>query len=369
MTRKCLLTIFSILLLFVFEFSAHAEDNQQANKYVAPQEISLGVILPLSGDAALWGEATRNGITLAIESLEPQVKEKVKVYYEDDMMEPKNTISAFKRLVAQRKINRLILWSSGTSKSVAHLAEAQHIPTMAIASDQTICRNRKYVKCIWVTPEVEVNAIVKEATKRGYKNIISIYTIQEAALAVKDAFNKAKGDKLNNAYNEEVPQSEKDFRSIITKMLQVKDASAIFAVLMPGQVGLFARQVRELGIKLPIFGVETFENQEELKVAQGALEGGWFATSADADNQFTVIYKERFPKSTLITAPQAYDALKLLVQPLNSNSESMDSQIDFLNNLKDYPGASGIFSANGQGGFSLPASLKEIQGQEFVVLK
>lgn len=43
--------------------------------------------------------------------------------------------------------------------------------------------------------------------------------------------------------------------------------------------------------------------------------------------------------------------------------------IGFLRGLKDYPGASGVFSATGDGRFTLPATLKMVKGDEFVEVR
>jgi len=68
----------------------------------------------------------------------------------------------------------------------------------------------------------------------------------------------------------------RDFRPFINKLKTKKDLDAIFVELFFGQPGLFAKQAKELGVKLPLFNVETFEDINELKLSEGALVGHWY---------------------------------------------------------------------------------------------
>jgi len=45
--------------------------------------ITIGVILPLTGDAAIYGQAMKNGIDLAYHN--SKIKDNIKLVYEDDL--------------------------------------------------------------------------------------------------------------------------------------------------------------------------------------------------------------------------------------------------------------------------------------------
>jgi len=44
-----------------------------------------------------------------------------------------------------------------------------------------------------------------------------------------------------------------------------KNLDAIFINLLPGQCGLFAKQAKEMGFKVPLLDVEIFEDPSEFK--------------------------------------------------------------------------------------------------------
>lgn len=104
----------------------------------------IAAILPFSGDLANIGLAFRNGIEMALESLPPHVRSQYQVEYEDDGLQPSKSVSAFQKLIHSGKIDLLLNFSSNTSKALAPLAERNKVPFLAVASDSTISRGKKF---------------------------------------------------------------------------------------------------------------------------------------------------------------------------------------------------------------------------------
>ena len=64
--------------------------------------IGIGAVMILSGEGATWGEASRNGMALAIEDINKSggvLGRPFKGIYEDDQSDPKAAVSAFNKLV------------------------------------------------------------------------------------------------------------------------------------------------------------------------------------------------------------------------------------------------------------------------------
>lgn len=339
------ITLF-ILLSFIFTNSSFADD-----------QFKIGVALALTGEGANAGNACKNGITLALEHLPEDLKNKVSVELEDDGMVPKNTVSAFNKLVDLSKVNAMISFTSGCSNSVAPLAEKKQIPLLAIATDPKVVKDKKFAFNIWVTPETESKLLAEEIIKRKIKNIAKISAIHDMYIAVNKTMDETFGDKVKTVFNEEYSSDAKDFKPFLTKLKLHKDVEAVFVGLWFGQVGIFAKQAKELGIKLPLVGYELFEDPNEIKLSAGGLVGQFYVNTDDAVDSFMKEYNARFPNAAGLGAANCHDAVILFANAYKQNN-SPEKIVEYLENLKDFSGALGVYSSTGDHRFSIPATMK-----------
>ena len=210
---------------------------------------------------------------------------------------------------------------------------------------------------MWVTPDAEAKLTVKEALRRGYKKIAIAATTQDGMLSARDSFLEYSSGQLEIELNEEFPPELKDFKSFIAKLRNLNELDGLCLFLMPGQLGVFAKQVRNQRIDLPLFGIESFEDINEVKVAEGALDGQWYVSAADPGKSFMTEYHEHFPNAATWGAANAHDIALLIGAALQKGS-SRKSINDFLHNLKDFTGALGTYSSTADNRFTLPASVR-----------
>lgn len=331
-------------------------------------EFKIGIIIALSGDWAHFADGASKAASLALEKLPAKLKPKVKLIFEDDQLSPARAVSAFQKLRNLDRVDAVITWSSGTSKAVAPLAEQSQLPMIAIASDPTVSRGRTYVFSLWVTPESQSVLLVTEALKKGYSRIARITTVHDGTIACREAFDRENNKRIEVALDAEYHSPEKDFRTYITKLKALKGVDAIMALLNPGQLGLFAKQAREAGLTLPLFGYEMFEDTSEMQIAEGALEGAWFVTSGDSEATFLDVFHAAYPGAATLTASNVFDAVALFAQ-LGETTTTSASVVKKLRELKDYHGTTGVFSATGDNRFSLPAALKQVEKSQIVPLR
>lgn len=327
--------------------------------------VRVGVILPLSGDSASIGVSIKNGITMAYDKLPAETRSKITLLFEDDQLNPAMTVTAFQKLLNMDRIDVLITGYSGPSKAVAQLAEQKKIPQIAIASDPQIVRGKQYVMNFWVTPEEEARAALSEALKRGYKRIARITAIQQGFLAIKAGFDQQNSGRLRIEIDEEYNPETRDFKTFLAKVKSRNDLDAIFVLLMVnGQTGIFARQAGEMGITLPLFNVEGFEDKNEQNLSQGALVGHWYSTNDDPSGRFLDEYQKRFPAASVFAAGNGHDALLLLAAAVEKNPDSQAIN-SFLHGVKNFNGALGQFSATSDNRFTLPATVKVVTEHGF----
>jgi branched-chain amino acid transport system substrate-binding protein len=76
-----------------------------------PDTVTIGAILPLTGSAAPYGKNARRGIELALEEINANGGvngKKVKVLYEDSKTEPKEAVSALRKLHSSSGVKFII---------------------------------------------------------------------------------------------------------------------------------------------------------------------------------------------------------------------------------------------------------------------
>ncbi len=327
----------------------------------AENEFRVGVIVPLSGGGAQLGNALKNGIELAYAGLSAKEQARLKLYFEDDQMQSMNSISALNKLIANEKINMLISVTSGTSNALAPLAERAGMPHIAVASDGKISRDKKYVVNFLVTPEEEARVVQLEVKRRGYKRVARFTTTQDGCLAVRDRMdldNSAKD--VDYVIDEDLPLETKDFRSLATKIRNTPKLDAIGMLCLQSHCGVLARQIREAGVKLPLFGFHTIEDRNEIKQSGGALVGAWYVTSADPTPEFKKEYLAKYADDSLMyVAGHGYDSVLMIQEALKEGGDK-DTVNKFLHTVQNFKGALGTYSASGDNRFLLPAMVKEI---------
>lgn len=325
--------------------------------------IKIGMIAGLTGGAADFGKASVLGARFAIDQLPKEIKERVKLFIEDDGLDNKKSALAFNKLVDTHKVDAIIGTFSGGGKTVSPLASRAKIPFLSIASDPAISMNNCCSFNIWVSPERETRLLLNEIKKRGYKSVGIISSIQDGALAARDSFlDQSKGE-VQVAYDIEIPMDELDLKSYALKVKSITQPDVIIIALFPNQAGIFTKLLKDFHVTAPFFAYEMIEDENVIKASNGALEGALIATIANANESF-INDINKFAKENnayRITAPPGYDAVKILVAALD---QSHQSSVDYIKELKNFSGISSAISHE-EGWLTQPAILKIVKGNMF----
>ena len=98
-------------------------------------------------------------------------------------------------------------------------------------------------------------------------------------------------------------------------------------IFVPGyytEVGLIAKQARELGINVPLLGGDGWDSEKTLEIGGDAVEGYYFSThyAADSDNphvqEFVKRFTEKYGATPDAMAALGYDTAGILVDALEA---------------------------------------------------
>ena len=332
----------------------------------------VGVIIPLSGQVASLGHYVRNGVELGLAQLDPQERSRIELVYEDDQFQPMQSVSAYRKLTAQGPLDAVFVIGSPTGKALLPLTERDGRILMAIgASDPALAVGRKYSFIHWVIPPVLGKALVAEMKRRDYKRIALVSA--EVTGAVKDMEGAAaalEDEKLAQrvVYKNTFPVDQSDYRAVVAR-LREKQADAVVLVLFPGALAPFVKQARAARLKADLIGMETFEDEAEVKNAEGGLLGCWYVNASDPTDAFVKDYRARYNEHPGWASANGYDALRLMARAAAAFGHDNEAIRGFLASLQEYEGAAGKYSASGDNRFTLPAALKIVTAKGFERLK
>lgn len=320
------------------------------------RHLKIGVIMPLSGEAASFAAPLKNGLELGLKSLPAELRNQIELKFEDDGLDPKRAISAF-NVQTSWGADAVVNFSSGTAHALAPLAEKSKFPLIAIASDKNIVKKREFSFIHWVSAEAEGQVAAEELKRRGYRSLAIVAGEHPGTIAIQEALADKFGSKevlLSETFISDI----RDFRSVISK-IQRLNPEAVSIILFPGQCATFAKQLRQSGYKGDISGFEVMGDANEVKAAGGALNGIWYVDASNGLPSFLENFKKTYGESAgTYSAANGYDIIQILAAAWRAGNRSGPELAKSLATLKDYSGALGTYSATGDHLFTLEAAVK-----------
>lgn len=126
MKSKLIAAVILAIIIAAFAASRFISFKQQKPvETVAPKpQVTIGIILPLSGREGAVGKGLQAAARLAIDDLpKHRLKNEYNFIFKDDEFEPKNTIAAFTRLQHADRANAVITYSAQSGSVINTLAE------------------------------------------------------------------------------------------------------------------------------------------------------------------------------------------------------------------------------------------------------
>lgn len=137
MKSKLIAAVILAIIIAAFAASRFISFKQQKPvETVAPKpQVTIGIILPLSGREGAVGKGLQAAARLAIDDLpKHRLKNEYNFIFKDDEFEPKNTIAAFTRLQHADRANAVITYSAQSGSVVNTLAENGKSSSLTLAA-------------------------------------------------------------------------------------------------------------------------------------------------------------------------------------------------------------------------------------------
>lgn len=180
------------------EATAKPQDLQQADKQdklaaMAMDEIRVGLILPLSGEAATVGNAILDAVTLAMADVKDP---RIHLFPVDSLGTEAGGQAAANQLSAHA-VNIVIgpLFSDAVRGAKTVLTPL-NVPIISLSNNRQVAGDGTYI--LGFTPDVEVTRIIQYAFKQGLENFAALIPDNAYGFEAVDAFGMAVNNQDGN---------------------------------------------------------------------------------------------------------------------------------------------------------------------------
>jgi branched-chain amino acid transport system substrate-binding protein len=292
-------------------------------------DIKIGVAEALSGGAAQYGAAIRNGFQLAADEINAAGGvngNKLQLVIEDEQGKKEEAINVFKKLIFQDNV--LMVFGPTLSNS-AQAADpiAQAAKTVAFGTSNTadgITSIGDYVFRNSVTEADVLPETIKMAVKKaGVKKVAVMYGNDDVfTKSGYDNFKKALQDlKIPVTTTETFAKGDVDFKAQLTKIKAGNPDAIVLSALLAEGAPIMV-QARQLGLNVPIIGGNGMNSVKVFDLANEKADGlyvgsPWSSSNTTPENtKFVKAYNDKFKIAPDQFAAQAYDALYIASQAL-----------------------------------------------------
>jgi branched-chain amino acid transport system substrate-binding protein len=292
-----------------------------ANHAAAQEKIKIGVIVTLSGPAAVLGQQARDGFALAVKDLDGKMGGRdVEVVAVDDELKPDAAVTKVRGLLERDKVDFVV------GPIFSNILQAIHKPvvdskTFLISPNAgpSSYAGKECSPFFYVTSyqNDQVHEILgKVAQDRGYKRVyVMVPNYQAGKDSVAGFKLDYKGEIVEETY---VPLGTLDFQVELSKIASMKP-DAVFT-FMPGGMGVsLVKQFKQAGLADQIPFLSAFTVDESTLPAQQDAAVGMFGGADWAPNldnpqskKFVAEYEAAYNSVPATYAFQAYDAAMLI---------------------------------------------------------
>ncbi len=163
------------------EVYEHISDIDEAS-FETPSSFRVGVLLPLSGDAARYGQGLKQAALMALEDMN---NDNLILQFYDTQSSPEGAEEAAENAIRQ-KAQMIIGPLTGTSvRAISDETKARGIPVVAFSTDSGALQSQVYTLGLLV--EEQVNRIIGYAAAKGRRNFALLVPDNSTGIAAAQA--------------------------------------------------------------------------------------------------------------------------------------------------------------------------------------
>jgi branched-chain amino acid transport system substrate-binding protein len=364
------------LLTILFPLLPACKRQDQTGQLQDRTTIKIGYYGDLSGPTYNFGESAKNGLIMAadeINGLGGIDGRKIDVVIEDDQGSPERAAKLASKLINQDKVIAVVAGGiSGASLAAAPRAQALKIPFITTSStDPAVTRTGDYIfRVCYIDPfqgEVMAKFAANQLKARKAAVMVDFNNPYSRGLSefFELSFTKLGGQIVSK---QSYAQGDPDYKGQLST-IRVAEPDVIYIPGYYGDVGIIAKQARQLGLTQPLLGGDGWDAPELWQLGGDALNNSFITSHysvgdpAPPIQKFVHDYKQLYgnldPDSH---AALAYDAMHVVAEAIQRAGTTDAVKLrEALAQTKNFPGVTGMISMNADRDAVKPAVVLKLQ--------
>ena len=342
--------------------------------------IKVGIYGDLSGQTSSFGQSTKNGAVMAIDEINAAGGingRKVEYVMEDDQGQPAQAATVVTKLINQDRVHA-VLGEVASTNSLAAAPKAQEAKVPMITPSSTnpkVTQVGDYIFRVCFTDDFQGAVAAKFA----------VNTLKAKRAAILGDFNSDYSKGMTQYFEPEFTasggqivarqsytQTDADFKGQLTN-IRAANPDVIFVPGYYGQVGVIAKQAKELGITAPLLGGDGWDSPKLFELGGTALDGSYMVNHYSTDDpspavqKFVAAYKQKFGAVPDAIAALGYDAMNVLADAIRRAGGTDSAKLrDAIAATKGFPGVTGSININASRDAVKPAVVFELKDRKLV---
>jgi len=380
MKFKCLDA--SVWLTAVLAFAVAGCKKQEGGGAAAASgdTIPVGEYASLTGKEAAFGRSSHRGTEIAIEVINNAggvLGKKLTLITEDTQSKDGESSTVVSKLISRDKVVA-VLGEVASSRSLEAAPICHNAKITMISPSSTnpkVTQVGDYIFRVCFLDSFQGDILARFGLTKLKAKRMAIMTDVAQAYSVglgeffKESFLKRGGQIVSE---QKFNSGDTDFNAQLTAVKAV-NPEAIFLPCYYQEAASIARQARQLGITVPLFGGDGWEAPELIQIGKEAIEGCYYSTHYSPQSQdpevqkFVQAYKAKFNNEIPdAMAALGYDSALVLADALRRAATIDGAKLrDALAATKDFPGATGKTTIDQNRDASKPATIVTIKNGQF----
>jgi len=329
----------------------------------AADTIKVGAILAVTGPASFLGAPEAKTLEMLVEEANAKGGingKKVELIIKDTGADPQKAVSFAKQLIDEEKVFAIIGPStSGETMQIKNIAEEGKTILLSCAAAEVIVNPvARYVFKVAPSDRFAVEMIFHQMKKMGITRIGLLSSNTGFGKAGKEQVERLASEHgIQILVSEVYDKSATDLTAEVTKLKAAHVQAVLNWSIEPAQA-IVIKNVRQIGLAVPVFQSHGFANIQYAKAAGAAAEGVLFPASrlivADVleskHPQKSVVmgykraYEGKFKEDVSTFGGHGYDALMILVRALKEKGADREKVRSAIESMKGFIGTAGTFN-------------------------
>jgi len=375
---KRLLLSLGLIASLVSAFACERRGGPGAGGDSGP--IVVGYYGDLTGRTSNFGQSTKNGVEMAVDEINKAGGingREIKVLSEDDEGRPEKAATVVTKLIDQDRVIALVgEVASGNSLAAAPKAQAAKVPMISPSStNPAVTQVGDYIfRVCFIDPfQGEVMAKFAANTLKAKKAAIMLDFNSPYSRGLTEffesSFTKLGGQVVTK---QSYTQGDRDYKGQLTS-IRSANPDVIYVPGYYGEVGVIAKQAKQLGISQPLLGGDGWDAPQLWELGGEALNGDFISNHYSVEDpspaiqKFVGDFKGRYNIAPDALAALGYDAMRVLADAIKRAGTTEGAKLrDAIAATKDFAGVTGVISINAERNAVKPAVVLKLQDNKYV---